>query len=120
MSISTDSAWTRAIRIWFGNSLDESLSQISRTMIGGAGYWCSRQGAITQWRCLIKPFALSAIVLICISRRVFKGLDVSLGAYNLLNTRYADPGAEEHRQSSIQQDGRNWRLKLTYQFGGDR
>jgi outer membrane receptor for ferrienterochelin and colicins len=55
-----------------------------------------------------------------LSQRVFKGIDISIGAYNLFNTRYADPGAEEHRQPSIQQDGRTWRLKLTYRFGGSR
>jgi iron complex outermembrane receptor protein len=55
-----------------------------------------------------------------LSQRVFKGVDISVGAYNLFNTRYADPGGEEHRQPSIQQDGRTWRLKLTYVFGGRR
>jgi len=54
------------------------------------------------------------------SQKVFKGLEISVGAYNLFNTRYADPGGEEHRQPSIQQDGRNWRVKLSYAFGGNR
>src|SRR6185436_15301283 len=34
------------------------------------------------------------------SQKVFKGVEVSVGAYNLFNTRYADPGAEEHRQAA--------------------
>jgi len=55
-----------------------------------------------------------------LSRRVSRAVDISVGAYNLFNTRYADPVAEEHRQSSIQQDGRNWRLKVIYGFGGNR
>jgi iron complex outermembrane receptor protein len=34
--------------------------------------------------------------------------------YNLTNTTYSDPGSEEHRQDSIVQDGRTFRVKLTY------
>jgi iron complex outermembrane receptor protein len=55
-----------------------------------------------------------------LSQRVFRGLDLSVGVYNLFNTPYADPGAQEHRQPSIQQDGRNWRIKLAYVFGDGR
>lgn len=33
-----------------------------------------------------------------------------------LDYTYGDPGAEEHRQDTIQQDGRTFRLKLTYRF----
>lgn len=42
------------------------------------------------------------------------GLRLSLGLYNLLDERYADPASEEHEQDLIRQDGRSWRLKLTY------
>jgi outer membrane receptor for ferrienterochelin and colicins len=58
-------------------------------------------------------FVSNATVL---SKSLFRGFDVSAGVYNLFNVRYADPGAEEHRQDSIQQDGRSYRLKLTYTF----
>jgi outer membrane receptor for ferrienterochelin and colicins len=51
-----------------------------------------------------------------ISKSLFKGFDVSASVYNLFDVRYWDPGAEEHRQDSIQQDGRSFRLKLTYTF----
>ena len=50
-------------------------------------------------------------------KRLFKGTALSLSAYNLFNTKYDDPGAEEHRQDVIRQDGRSLRLKLTYSFG---
>jgi outer membrane receptor for ferrienterochelin and colicins len=46
----------------------------------------------------------------------FKGLEVSASVYNLLDYRYRDPASEEHRQSAIEQDGRTFRLKLTYAF----
>lgn len=51
-----------------------------------------------------------------LSKSLFKGFDVSAGVYNLFDARYSDPAAEEHRQNSIQQDGRSYRLKLTYTF----
>lgn len=55
-----------------------------------------------------------------LGKRASNGFEISVGAYNLFNTHNADPGAEEHRQQSIQQDGRSLRLKLTYGFGGSR
>jgi outer membrane receptor for ferrienterochelin and colicin len=35
---------------------------------------------------------------------------------NLFNESYGDPGAEEHRQDIIKQDGRTFWLKLKYSF----
>lgn len=43
-------------------------------------------------------------------------VDVSLGIYNLFNRRYADPASFEVRQDVIRQDGRTYRVKLTYAF----
>ena len=45
-----------------------------------------------------------------------KDIDLSLSAYNLFDKRYGDPGSEEHLQDIIQQNGRSFRLKLTYKF----
>lgn len=45
-----------------------------------------------------------------------KNLDVALGVYNLFDQDYADPGADEHLQTEIPQDGRTWRLKFDYRF----
>lgn len=50
------------------------------------------------------------------SARLAPGLDVSASVYNLFDRAYADPGAEEHAQDAIRQDGRSFRLKLTYAF----
>lgn len=36
--------------------------------------------------------------------------------YNAFNTRYAYPGAEDHLQDTIVQDGRTFRIKLTRRF----
>ncbi len=51
------------------------------------------------------------------SRGLFlKGLEASFSVYNLFNHDYGDPGDLEHVQDVIKQDGRNYRLKLTYVF----
>jgi hypothetical protein len=42
-----------------------------------------------------------------------KRLELGLGVYNLFNRTYADPGSEEHVQSSIPQDGRTLRVQLS-------
>ena len=44
------------------------------------------------------------------------GLDLSASIYNLFDQRYFDPAGPEHLQSRIQQDGRTFRVKLTYRF----
>ena len=50
------------------------------------------------------------------SHNLLKGLEISGSIYNLFNKRFHDPGAVEHRQDTIEQDGRNFRLKITYTF----
>ncbi len=43
-------------------------------------------------------------------------VDVSLGVYNLFNQRYFDPASLEIRDDALPQDGRTFRVKLTYGF----
>ena len=50
------------------------------------------------------------------SRDLVGGLEASASIYNLFDTVYADPGAGEHVQDRIEQDGRSFRVKLTYRF----
>lgn len=47
-----------------------------------------------------------------------KGLEVSLGLYNLFDTRYEHPLAKDtiNWQNALMQDGRSVRLKMVYQF----
>jgi outer membrane receptor for ferrienterochelin and colicins len=47
---------------------------------------------------------------------VNKKLDLELGVHNLFDRRYADPGAEEHLQRAIQQDGRTLRVRVVARF----
>lgn len=50
------------------------------------------------------------------SPRILKGLEVSGSIYNLFNQKYSVPGAGEHRQDTIEQDGTTFRIKMTYRF----
>jgi outer membrane receptor for ferrienterochelin and colicins len=45
-----------------------------------------------------------------------KHLDFSASVYNLLDKKYFDPGRPEDPEDAIQQDGRNFRIKLTGRF----
>lgn len=50
------------------------------------------------------------------SQKIIRTLEFSGSIYNLFNKKYGDPGAEEHRQDIIKQDGRTFRVKLAYKF----
>ena len=50
------------------------------------------------------------------SQKIAKGLEVSASIYNLFDRRYSDPVSPDFTQDSVQQDGRQFRLKLTYRF----
>lgn len=50
------------------------------------------------------------------SAQWFRQAGLSLGIYNLFNHRYAIPGGPEHLQDGLQQDGRSYRVKLTFSF----
>lgn len=59
-------------------------------------------------------FVLANLTLF--SQRIVTGLEVSASVYNLFDTRYSSPGAGDHLQDTIGQDGRSVRVKLTYKF----
>jgi outer membrane receptor for ferrienterochelin and colicins len=59
-------------------------------------------------------FMISNVTLF--SKDSIKGLEISGSIYNLFNKRYSDPGAAEHLQDTIEQDGRTFRLKVVYSF----
>ncbi len=50
------------------------------------------------------------------NQNLLKNLEASATVYNLFDKKYGDPGSEEHVQDIIEQDGRNFRFKLTYKF----
>ncbi|HYK89747.1 MAG TPA: TonB-dependent receptor [Acidobacteriota bacterium] len=51
-----------------------------------------------------------------LNRKLFRHAELSAGVYNLFDKRYADPGSEEHLQETILQDGRSFRVTLTYRL----
>ena len=50
------------------------------------------------------------------SQNLLKNLEISGSVYNLLDTSYSDPATRFHHQDLIPQDGRTFRIKLTYRF----
>jgi iron complex outermembrane receptor protein len=56
------------------------------------------------------------INLTLFSRDLIKNLEFSASLYNLLDRHYVDPASHFHVQDTIEQDGRSFRLKLTYRF----
>jgi iron complex outermembrane receptor protein len=50
------------------------------------------------------------------SQKLIKNLEFSASVYNVLDRRFSDPASSFHTMDLIQQDGRSFRLKLTYRF----
>ncbi len=50
------------------------------------------------------------------SQDLIKGLDLSGSVYNLFDESYGDPGAADHLQDTIPQDGRTFRVKFSYRY----
>ncbi len=50
------------------------------------------------------------------SQKLVKNLEFSASIYNLFDEQYSDPSSHFHRQDTIVQQGRSFRLKLTYKF----
>lgn len=51
-----------------------------------------------------------------VAQELIKGVEISASAYNLFDVRYAYAGGPQYRQQGIEQDGFNFRVKLTYRF----
>ena len=53
-----------------------------------------------------------------LQRNWIKGLEISAGVYNLFDKAYGDPtsGDDDPAINAIPQDGRTYRLKLSYKF----
>jgi len=60
--------------------------------------------------------AFSVMNLTVSVQKIYNGFDVSFSIYNLFDRSYGDPASEEHVQDRIEQDGRNFRLKISYIF----
>jgi iron complex outermembrane receptor protein len=54
------------------------------------------------------------------SRPLKGGAEISASCYNLFDRRWYAPGGPEHIQSLIQQDGRTFRVKVTYRINSPK
>ena len=52
-----------------------------------------------------------------LGRKLTHNLDLSASVYNLFNTVYFEPGAQQHAEDTLQQDGRTFRAKLVWTLG---
>ena len=64
---------------------------------------------------LVSPFSVVNVTLL--ARNLGKHMDLSASIYNLLDKQYFDPASTENLQQAIQQDGRNFRVKMTWHWG---
>ena len=69
---------------------------------------------LTPSRETVNGFAVCNFTLF--SRELIKNLEASASLYNLFDTRYEDPVSVDFKQRAIEQDGRSFRIKLTYKF----
>jgi outer membrane receptor for ferrienterochelin and colicins len=60
----------------------------------------------------VSPFSIVSASLL--GRRLGKHADLSASVYNLLDKKYFDPASGANLQQAIQQDGRSFRLKMTW------
>jgi outer membrane receptor for ferrienterochelin and colicins len=62
----------------------------------------------------VSGFAVCNVTLL--AHALGKHADFSASIYNIFDKKYFDPGRPEDPENAIQQDGRNFRVKLTYRF----
>ncbi|HEY4380059.1 MAG TPA: TonB-dependent receptor [Acidobacteriaceae bacterium] len=63
----------------------------------------------------VSPFAVFNVDLL--GRKIAKHVDVTASIYNLLDKTYYDPPSTAISQAAIQQDGRSFRVKMTWHLG---
>ncbi|MBI2875811.1 MAG: TonB-dependent receptor [Candidatus Tectomicrobia bacterium] len=86
--------WSRGIRLGYelhyhGDRRDKNLHKVG-------GYWLNNLHLVADgW---------------------IKGLEVSVGIYNLFDRKYAHPASQFNWQDTLEQDGRSVRFKLLYRF----
>ena len=71
-------------------------------------------GKMTLKRNETRDFFITNLTIF--TRDILKNLEISGSIYNLFNTGYSAPGGGEHPQDSIPQDGRMFRVKVTWRF----
>ena len=74
-----------------------------------------RSGMTTFAGSSTSPFSIVNASLL--GRRIGRRVDLSAGIYNVLNKKYYDPPSTGLSELEVQQDGRNFRIKMTWHLG---
>jgi outer membrane receptor protein involved in Fe transport len=134
MEVSADKAWAQGVRargsvslqhLAYGNGskLLNSPQLLGKLNLSGplpmagfrAAYELRYDGQrLTQDGSYLGGHALSNLILS--HEGLARGLEVSLGIFNLFDKRYAHPGADTNWQNALEQDGRSVRVKANYRF----
>jgi iron complex outermembrane receptor protein len=61
--------------------------------------------------------AYTVVNVTLLGQKLTHNLDLSASVYNLFNQTYFDPGAQQHKEDSLQQAGRTFRVKLVWHWG---
>ena len=75
--------------------------------------YVSRRATLTEQD--VSPYSVANITLL--GRAITRNLNLSASVYNVCDKRFYDPGAQQHIQDAIEQDGRTFRAKLVWTFG---
>ncbi len=116
-------AYTRAEDKATGERLSNSPEHLGLVQLS-VPLWRDRIFASTELQAMSgrKSISEGGVGAFCVvnatlfSRELVKGLEASVSVYNIFDQRYSDPASEDFTQNSIQQDGRQFRFKLTYKF----
>jgi outer membrane receptor for ferrienterochelin and colicins len=84
---------------------------LSRLTLGLEGHYVGRR--LTTTGDALPGFFLQNVT---VTAPAHSRVEISVGVYNAFDVSYADPGAEEHRQPSIPQDGRTVQARLRIGF----
>ncbi|WP_151636535.1 TonB-dependent receptor plug domain-containing protein [Noviherbaspirillum aerium] len=117
----TSYSWQRAVDRMSGAELVNSPRHLGKLNLSAPFYRSWRAGAEVQYlssrrslRGRAPAFWLGNLTVSSV--RIAPGLELAASIYNLFNRGYSDPGAEEHAQDLIAQNGRSFRVKLSYAF----
>jgi iron complex outermembrane receptor protein len=115
-------AWQRTVNPDTDEELTASPRQLAKANVGvPLGRW-GFLGAELQYQSSVRTLAGNTAGDFTIGNLNFQttprknGFQLEAGVYNLFDTRYAYPGAADHLQDTITQDGRTFRIELTRRF----
>jgi iron complex outermembrane receptor protein len=83
-----------------------------KVFLGVEEQYTSRKSTLSG--AMTRDFFVTNVTLF--SRNLLENLELSASVYNLFNSGYFVPAGGEHLQNSIEQDGRNFRVKATWLF----